>query len=125
MFQARQRDPSHYSGLVHPPDLGGVFRARRDLPDELAAWDDLDCFGIRWRHLLRLLVHAVLHHTHADVTAPLTARGPTTLTHTRLLVFLSSGLFLSVFLWASKVAASIVYRHSVHFPYIAQSFFLL
>lgn len=44
---------------------------------------------------------------------------------TCLLVFFSSELFLSVFLWASKVAASIVYRHSVHLPYMAQSFFLL
>lgn len=45
--------------------------------------------------------------------------------NTRLLSFLSSELFLSVFLWESKVTGSTAYRDSVHLPYIAQSFFLL
>lgn len=36
------------------------MRPRRDLPDELAAWDDLHRLGVGRRHLLRLLVHAAL-----------------------------------------------------------------
>lgn len=58
-------------------DLGWVSRSRGDLPDELTAWDDLDCFSIRWRHLLWLLIHTILQprHAHVHITVLIGHRG--------------------------------------------------
>lgn len=132
--------------MAYSAYFSGVVWSRWYPPDQLTSWNHLHRLGFWRRHFIRLLVriitlqntpslyvsnictaHYIRHWLMSlNTTNQMHAVWSWSLSVTCVLPFLSfPDRFVSDFLWVSNVAGSTEYKHSVHLPYRAQTFFLL